>query len=180
MASSTPISPFATPEVAPPPVVVLLDSTELHIKPPPSLLAFEDLPPASFNTMPACPTTARVRFHPYSCKETSVVSSSGRQPTSQSTPPHATPPLSEQPPVLSSLADSAAAYLANTSPLSSPASSPRSSPAPRPDRSQHTFLGVVSTKIKIERPKGAARKNLRDQVKWDQAFLTSVKVFHPL
>lgn len=177
MASFTPIfisiSPFAKPQAPPQPVVVLLDATELHIRPPAPLLAFEDLRPDSFKKSPNHPAVRKVKFHPYNRKEANIVPSSARQPTPQPTTSHqisAPPPASADSPATDDLAD--------MSPLSSPASSPRSSPVPNEFR--HVSLGVVSTKIKIERPKGAARKNLQDQVKWDPAFMADIKVLHPV
>lgn len=170
---STPISPFAKPEAPPPPVIVLLDATELHfhIHSPTSLLAFEDLRPSSFKISPNRTPAQRARFHPYNCQEDNVSLSPGRQPT-----PRPTPRTTSQPPV-SPPTDSSAMYeLADTSPLSSPASSLRSTPVP--DEIRHVSFGVVSTKIKIERPKGAARKNLQTQVKWDTAFMADVKVLY--
>lgn len=173
MASSTPIFPFAKPDVPPPPVVVLLDATELHMKPSTSLLAFEDLRPASFKKSTDRAAAQRIRFHPYNRRETNTPPSSERrlspQPTSHTTPHLASVPPSTSPRDLPGTEDPL-----NMSPLSSPGSSPRSSPTP--DTSQHVSFCATSTKIKIERPKGAARKNLQEQVKWDPAFLADVKV----
>lgn len=172
---STPILPFAKPEAPPPPVVVLLDATELHVHPPALLLAFEDLRPGSFKKSPKRTARQRVHFHPYNPKEVNAVPSSGRQPTPSlpCTNPHqvsALPPIS--PPADSPATDG----LADTSPLSSLASSPSPRSSPVPDESRRFSLGIVSAKVRIERPKGAARKNLQDQVKWDSAFMASVKV----
>lgn len=166
MTSSTPISSFAKPVAPPPPVVVVLDATELYTHPPTSLLAFEDLKPSSFKKSPIRATTKRARFHPYNPEEARVPPLH-RQPTPRPTPPRTT---SQQ-----VSGGDAPAIDADISPLTSPASSPRSSPIP--DDSRPSF-GVVSTKLTIKRPKGAARKNLQEQVKWDPAFMAEVKVFH--
>jgi hypothetical protein len=126
----------------------------LHIRLPVSLLAFEDLRSNSFKESPNHPAVRRARFHPYNRKEAKIVPSSD----------------------LASAGSPATDDLEDMSPLTSPASSPRSSPVP--DEPRHVSLGIVSTKIKIERPKGAARKNLQDQVKWDPAFMADIKVLH--
>ncbi|KAF9457839.1 hypothetical protein BDZ94DRAFT_1313845 [Collybia nuda] len=162
MTSSVLMFPFAKPDAPPPPVVVLLNATELFTKPLASLLAFEDLRPESFKSLVARTPVQRTRFHPYSHREMTATLPP-EQPTQQPAP--SIPPSAGDPPSVQDPLD--------TSPLSSPEPSPRPSPEPR--GSCGIPLGVVSTKIKIEQPKGAGHKNLQDQVRWDPAFLTNVK-----
>lgn len=174
MANSTPIFPFAKPDAPPPPVIVLLDATELHVNPPTSLLAFEDLRPASFKKVTDHAAARRLRFHPYNHRETTI------DPSDRHLSPRPTHPATLHPPA--SLPSTSPGDLPSVedpldmSPLSSPESSPRSSPVP--DSSQPVSFCATSTKIKIERPKGAARRNLLEQVKWDPAFLAEVRVAH--
>lgn len=172
MASSMPIFPFAKPDAPPPPVIVLLDATELHVKPPTSLLAFEDLHPTSFKKTNHAAARG-VRFHPYNHRETTI------DPSDRHLSPRPTHPATLHPPALPPTSPGdlpSAEDPLDMSPLSSPESSPRSSPVPH--SSQPLSFCATSTKIKIEQPKGAARKNLQEQVKWDPAFLADVKVTH--
>lgn len=185
MSSSIPISPFAQPSAPPPPVIVLLDATELYFEPVVSLLAFEDLQPdisldaspglpiipsvrISLDTLPDPMITPSTRYHPYGGRR------AGHAPPSPRFPSHSATTTRDVTPQLVPRGNSPVpAGRAFTSPLSSPTPSPRLSPPPS-DR--HVSFAPVSTKIKIQRPKGAGRKNLQSQVKWEEAFLTNVKV----
>lgn len=176
MLSSVPIPPFARPAAPPPPVVVLLDATDLYIEPASSILVFEDLHPGiSLDVFPNHPTAPSARYHPYNRQRAGC------------TPPPARrsihlPALREVTPHLASCRNTPApAHRADTSPLSSPTPSPRSSLPLSTSEHRHISFAPVLTKIKIERPKGAGRKNLQSQVKWESMFLNNVKVrFHML
>lgn len=174
------IPPFAQPDVPPLPVVILLDFTELIKKPLTSLLADEDLD-ASVVGFPNCPPVAGVRYHPYTRNEAGrAASAGGRFPRSESMLDSSVSDSST--PQSGSLVNMSTAFTrADSSPLSSPSPSlslsPSSSPPPSLRRSPPPFLGGVrATKIKIERPKGASRSNLMDQVKWDVAMMNNLKV----
>jgi len=151
MASSTSISPFAQPGAPPPPVVVLLDVAELHLKPNLSLLAFEDLPVAVSSE---APPASSVRYKPYNLQARIYGSMVARPPL-----PPATPLPSHQ---------------SELSTSSSLAPSQDSISPPAPNKSPHISSSAVAVKIRIERPTGAGRTHLSKLVKWEPAILKSI------
>ena len=89
--------------------------------------------------------------------------------------PHVYPPNHHNDTTLSR---SATPMTAGKSPLSSPSPPPppmRRSPRRSPSMAGPSKLRQV-TKLKINRPKGASRKNLLDLVKWDLSLLEAIKV----
>jgi hypothetical protein len=180
------ISPFAKPQPPPRPVIVLLCATDLVVsRCAEPLLAHQELHPSRSSDVSLHPCTPRSRFHPYRRPEATSRTPSAplgnpprsphplpRFPSSQACNIHPSSTRAPTPHPDSSSTDS--------SPLSSPASSPRSlideeiNSLPLTNDSLTPL--AVSTKIKIERPKGAGRKNLLELVNWTEDFLEAVKV----
>lgn len=171
MFTSTPVPPFGKPDPPPRPLIVLLSASNLNSEHGEPLLAHENL-----RSSPRHRSVSRVRFHPYRRVEThqSSAPSGSSSPSLHPASPGHSP----------SRGPSRSPSSANSSPLSSPASSLRSL-----DEEQRSDLmvladvqpgnssaGVVSTKIKIKRPKGAGRRNLLEQVDWKEEYLDAMKV----
>lgn len=147
-ASRSLANPFALPSAPPPPIVVLLDETELRIPPQPSLLAFEDL----CLSLPQNPAPT-VRFHPYREAATPHPPPAGR----------GSSPASDQGSELSA--------------LTSPPASNRSSPAPQADETRGAAnpTPAASNKIRIKRPKSASRINLFNALGWSEVMFNVIR-----
>lgn len=163
MVKSTPIPPFAKPTPPLRPVLVLLSATDLPSSLLNTLLAHEDIETGRSLLPQERPPLLGTHRHRWMA------------PTLMMTP-----------------------YSLPMSPPHSPtymsiASTPRSSTTPEPSHNANQAVAgssecaittchatlpwqAITFKHKIERPKGAGRKNLLDLVHWEESFLNDMKV----